>query len=346
MQLKVRTLHGAALAASLVTAVLCGVSLAVWGASWLYVTGSVAVVFGVGYLVARYCFTRFVLFRIKPIYQIMLAKNIKTNEMSDKGDFVGGIREEIDQWAEKNEREISRLQENEKYRKEFLGNVSHEIKTPIFTLQGYILTLLDGGLEDERVNRKYLERSEKSIDRLINIVQDLEEISKLESGMLRLDVERFDLVALTHEMVEAVEMEATRHRITIRVGVGISQAPVWVVADRKRIAQVLINLITNSLKYGHEGGETKIGFIDMFDRVMVEVMDNGVGMAADNLPRVFERFFRVDKSRSREQGGTGLGLAIVKHILEAHGQTITVRSALGEGSTFSFTLPVSTPVRN
>ena len=269
---------------------------------------------------------------------MLLSKNVKTHELPPAGDLVEEIQDELNLWAEKNAQEIARLKENERYRKEFLGNVSHEIKTPIFTVQGYILTLLDGGLEDKNINRKYLERSEKSIDRLINIVQDLEEISKLESGMLVLDQERFDIVALVHEIADAVEMEATAHRITVKVGSGVSQPPVYVFADRRRIGQVVTNLLTNSIKYGREGGCTTISFIDMFDRVMIEVADNGVGIAEENIPRVFERFFRVDKSRSREQGGTGLGLAIVKHILDAHGQGITLRSKPGEGSTFSFAL--------
>lgn len=338
MKLKIRTTAGAALGVAAMAAALsigCGILLNLGLPRILIVTGSV---FTVMYLTARFCFNLFVRYRIKPIYQVLLSKNVKTHELPPAGDLVEEIQDELNLWAEKNAQEIARLKENERYRKEFLGNVSHEIKTPIFTVQGYILTLLDGGLEDKNINRKYLERSEKSIDRLINIVQDLEEISKLESGMLVLDQERFDIVALVHEIADAVEMEATAHRITVKVGSGVSQPPVYVFADRRRIGQVVTNLLTNSIKYGREGGCTTISFIDMFDRVMIEVADNGVGIAEENIPRVFERFFRVDKSRSREQGGTGLGLAIVKHILDAHGQGITLRSKPGEGSTFSFAL--------
>ena len=200
------------------------------------------------------------------------------------------------------------------------------------------LTLLDGAIEDKAVNRKYLERSEKNIDRLIHIVDDLEEISKLEAGAPVLEKECFDVVALVREIADSLEMDAARRRIGIRVGNPHGQPPVPVMADRRRIAQVITNLLSNSIKYGREGGETRIGFVDMFDRVLVEVKDDGIGIAEENIPRVFERFFRVDKSRSREQGGTGLGLAIVKHILEAHGERITLRSKLGEGSAFSFTL--------
>ena len=247
-----------------------------------------------------------------------------------EADPVGHIEDELNRWAEKNAREIARLKENERYRKEFLGNVSHEIKTPIFTLQGYIVTLLDGAIEDKAVNRKYLERSEKNIDRLIHIVDDLEEISKLEAGAPVLEKECFDVVALVREIADSLEMDAARRRIGIRVGNPHGQPPVPVTADRRRIAQVITNLLSNSIKYGREGGETRIGFVDMFDRVLVEVKDDGIGIAEENIPRVFERFFRVDKSRSREQGGTGLRLAIVKHILEAHGERITLRSKLGK----------------
>ena len=217
--------------------------------------------------------------------------------------------------------------------------MAHELKTPIFNIQGYISTLLDGGLEDELINRKYLERAEKSIDRLINIVNDLDTISKLESSMNKLDLETFDIVALTKEIAEQAEMEADRKHITISVK-GAENLPsvFWVQADKHYIGQVLVNLIINSIRYGNEGGATRIRFRDMLDKILVEVEDNGQGIGKEDLPRVFERFYRTDKGRSREQGGTGLGLAIVKHIIEAHGERISVRSEAGQGSTFSFTL--------
>lgn len=337
MKLRIRSISGAAAGVSLTAAVLSTASGAIAGVDVLYLAVLFPVTFALMFFTARLVFNRFVAFRIKPIYQILLSKNVKTRELTRQGDLVENIRSELNNWAEKNDREIARLKENERYRKEFLGNVSHEIKTPIFTIQGYILTLLDGGMEDETVNRKYLERTEKSIDRMINIVQDLEEISKLESGVLILDRERFCVVALAREIAEAMEMEAARREISIRIGVS-GQQPVFVFADRKRIGQVLTNLFSNSIKYGNQGGTTKVSFIDMFDKVLIEVKDNGMGIAQEYIPRVFERFFRVDKSRSREQGGTGLGLSIVKHIIEAHGETITLRSTPGEGSTFSFTL--------
>lgn len=338
MKLRVRTIPAAAAAIGLTAAAAALLAVRLAGATGLWCAGASLLSFGLVYAASRVIVTRYVAFRVKPIYQILTSKNIRTPELARKGDVVEGIEDELNLWAEKNAREISRLRANERYRKEFLGNVSHEIKTPVFTIQGYILTLLDGALEDETINRKYLERSEKSIDRLIHIVEDLEEISKLEAGSLVLERERFDIAALTREIAESLEMDASRHGIRIQAAHPSGQPPVYVTADRKRIGQVVVNLLNNSIKYGREGGTTRVSFVDVFDKVLVEVEDDGIGISEEDIPRVFERFFRVDKSRSREQGGTGLGLSIVKHILEAHGERITLRSTPGEGSTFSFTL--------
>lgn len=233
--------------------------------------------------------------------------------------------------------EVVRLEEVEHYRREFLGNISHEVKTPIFNVQGYISTLLDGALHDETVNRLYLERAEKSIERIINIVADLDEISHLESGAPNFEYECFDVVALAREVAEAMEIEARARRISVRFR-GDTPGVIMVVADRKYVGQVFVNLISNSIRYGTDGGRTRISFIETEDKVTVEVADNGEGIEHEDIPRVFDRFFRVDKSRSREGGGTGLGLSIVKHIIEAHGETISLDSELGVGSTFSFTL--------
>lgn len=243
---------------------------------------------------------------------------------------------EIQAWADDRKDEIERLKKLEVYRKEFLGNVSHELKTPIFNIQGYVLTLLDGGLEDPSINRNYLERAERSIDRMITIVDDLEAISQLETGELQIEPERFDISVLAKDVADAQEMKATAKGIILTLPE--DSKPMFVYADRFRIRQVLVNLIVNSVKYGKEYGETKIRFYDVGDNIMVEVADNGIGIEKEHLPRLFERFYRVDKSRSREQGGTGLGLAIVKHIIEAHNQTINVMSTEGAGTVFSFTL--------
>jgi two-component system phosphate regulon sensor histidine kinase PhoR len=249
---------------------------------------------------------------------------------------IDNLNQEILAWADDRKNEIERLHKLELYRKEFLGNVSHELKTPIFNIQGYVLTLLDGGLEDPSINRNYLERAEKSVDRMITIIDDLEAISQLETGELQIEPEKFDIVALAKDVAEAQEMKATAKGIILTLPE--DSKPIYVFADRFRIRQVLVNLIVNSVKYGKEYGETKIRFYDVGENIMVEIADNGIGIGKEHLPRLFERFYRVDKSRSREQGGTGLGLAIVKHIIEAHNQTINVMSTETAGTVFSFTL--------
>ena len=307
------------------------------------VTSSITIVLFC-YIFARYIIKKFVIYRIKPIYQIVSSKNFNTRdleeELAHKKNMISSVEGELTNWAESNRKEIHRLKENEKYRKEFIGNVSHEIKTPIFNIQGYVSTLLDGALEDEKINRKYLVRTEKSIDRLINIVTDLDQISKLESGVLLLDKEKFDVIGLAKEIIETTELEANKRSINVYIKSynGAQTLPIMIMADKRYIGQVFVNLLTNSIKYGKHNGATKISFIDLFDKIMIEVSDDGVGIAKEDIPRVFERFYRTDKSRSREQGGTGLGLSIVKHIIEAHHENITLRSQIGKGSTFSFTL--------
>ena len=337
----IKTKEGASLwIALLATAIVAGTMTlldAVWWVT-LCVCGAVFVVVA---LVALFIIRKYVAYKLKPIYSIVLSRDVHTNEIFSelKDKRVENIGEELTAWADTNDREIARLKEAECFRKQYLGNVAHELKTPIFNIQGYISTLLDGGLEDELINRKYLERAEKSIDRLINIVNDLDTISKLESSMNKLNLERFDVVALAKEIAEQAEMEADKKGIRISIkGADNLPSPFWVLADKHYIGQVIVNLVINSIRYGKEGGLTRVHFRDMLDKILVEVEDNGLGISKEDLPRVFERFYRTDKGRSREQGGTGLGLAIVKHIIEAHGERISVRSEPGVGSTFSFTL--------
>ena len=337
----IKTKEGASLwIALLATAIVAGTMTlldAVWWVT-LCVCGAVFVVVA---LVALFIIRKYVAYKLKPIYSIVLSRDVHTHEIFSelKDKHVENIGEELTAWADTNDKEIARLKETEQFRKQYLGNVAHELKTPIFNIQGYISTLLDGGLEDELINRKYLERAEKSIDRLINIVNDLDTISKLESNMNRLEMEKFDIVALTKEIAEQAEMEADKKGIRISIkGADNLPSPFWVLADKHYIGQVIVNLVINSIRYGKEGGLTRVHFRDMLDKILVEVEDNGLGISKEDLPRVFERFYRTDKGRSREQGGTGLGLAIVKHIIEAHGERISVRSEPGVGSTFSFTL--------
>lgn len=304
-----------------------------------YILVEFLAVFFLAFILVYFVIRGLLVNKIRPIYKIINAST--SSEPDFKGDIkdrdmVADVEEKVAGWAVRKAREIDQLKKMEKYRKEFLGNVSHELKTPIFNIQGYVSTLLDGGLEDESINRKYLERSEKSINRLISIVQDLETISHLESGQLELQYEVFNLYELVRDVFELQEFRAKQKKI--RLQFAGSDRGVLVNADRKRITEVLVNLIVNSINYGKEEGKTSVEFFDMEDRVLVEVSDNGIGIPEKCLPRIFERFYRVDKSRSRHEGGTGLGLAIVKHIIEAHGQQVSVRSKPGEGSAFGFTL--------
>jgi two-component system phosphate regulon sensor histidine kinase PhoR len=297
--------------------------------------------FMVTYLVFQFTIERFIYDKIKLIYKTI--HNLKTNDSADKSslnlntDILSEVNEEVLQWAKVNRDEIDNLKKLEVYRREFLGNVSHELKTPIFNIQGYILTLLDGGLSDPKINKDYLMRTERSVDRMITIVEDLEAISQLETGELSIEKEKFDIVALTRDVFESQELKAKSGRIILKFN-DVYDKPIFVKADRFRIRQVITNLIVNSIKYGKDDGETEVRFYDMDENILIEIADNGIGIDKVHLPRLFERFYRVDKGRSREQGGTGLGLAIVKHIIEAHNQTINVRSTKGVGSTFGFTL--------
>lgn len=252
-------------------------------------------------------------------------------------DILGDISEEVTGWAEDRIAEIRDLREKESFRKEFVGNVAHELKTPIFSIQGYILTLLEGALEDPKFNRKFLTKAAKSAERMAILVEDLDTITQFESGNLKLDIERIDIVELAREVMEGRDREAEEKNITIAFNKPYDR-PIYVRADSFRINQVLTNLITNSINYGKEGGKTTVQFFDMENQVLVEVKDDGPGISKADLSRLFERFYRVDKSRARHQGGTGLGLAICKHIIEAHKQFISVRSEPGKGAVFSFSL--------
>ncbi len=224
----------------------------------------------------------------------------------------------------------------DKYRREFLGNVSHELKTPVFNIQGYVQTLIDGGLNDKTINMKYLKRANKSIDRMINIIQDLETITSLESDITNLEFKRINLKKLVKEVFAHLELKAKEKSIHLSYLQNTDCR--YVYADRNKIFQVFVNLISNSIRYGKNGGKTKVVVQSDSKNMLVNVIDDGLGIKEKHLGRLFERFYRVDKNRSREQGGTGLGLAIVKHIIEAHDSKIFVSSVHGEGSDFKFKL--------
>ncbi|MEM9823183.1 MAG: ATP-binding protein [Bacteroidota bacterium] len=281
--------------------------------------------------------------RIKLIY-----KNIHRRKLNGVHSFTGNsidldtdiiqdVEKDVSEWAINQNKEIENLKLLETYRRNFLGDISHELKTPLFNIQGYIHTLLDGALYDEKINKSYLNRAAKNADRLQTIVKDLESIARLESGELRLEISSFSIRELTLKVMDDLQIMAEGRNIELMLKTGADGA-FYVNADRNAVEQVLTNLIANSIKYGKEGGRTKLGFYDMDTYVLIEVADNGLGIEEKHISHLFDRFYRVERSRSRDQGGSGLGLSIVKHIIEAHQQTINVRSTPSVGSTFGFTL--------
>jgi len=235
--------------------------------------------------------------------------------------------------------EINILKDQENYRREFLGNISHELKTPLFTIQGYILTLVDGGaLKDKKVREKYLRRAAKGVDRIISIVKDLDLITQFESGIKTVDRSEFNIFDLVDNVFDLLEFESEKNNISLKLE-NNNNSLIYVNADQERILQVLTNLIVNSIKYGSDNGYTKVIVEDFNkEKVIVRIIDNGEGIEKEHIPRLFERFYRIDKNRSRKKGGSGLGLSIVKHIIEAHNEQIFVKSEIGEGTEFSFTL--------
>ena len=250
--------------------------------------------------------------------------------------MIENAEKDVQDWQQKQGEEIVKLKEQETFRREFLGNLAHEMKTPVFSIQGYILTLLEGGLEDESINRRFLERASISTDRMVSILEDLDQITKLEIDALKMELEPFDIVKLASECMEAIELKAKDKDIKIQLKNEVDV--IYVHADRKRIAQVITNLLNNSISYGNQGGKTTISIFTVDDLVTIEIADNGIGIDNIHFPRLFERFYRVEKSRNRHEGGTGLGLAIVKHIIDSHEQKIAVKSSLNVGSQFTFSL--------
>ncbi|WP_223549542.1 cell wall metabolism sensor histidine kinase WalK [Aestuariivivens sp. NBU2969] len=276
--------------------------------------------------------------RVKQIYDDLTLLESASITRGTITTDMGTLTKEIDKFARDKKLEIETLKVREQYRKEFFGNVSHELKTPLFTVQSYILTLLDGAINDKNVRDKYLRRASKGVERLIYIVKDLDMITKLEIGDLSLNMEVFDIVGLVKNVFDMFEIRASKKKITLTFDADYKK-PIFVNADKERIQQVLTNLIVNSIKYGNEKGTTEVSIENLIkNKVIVRVTDNGEGIAKNHLPRLFERFYRVDKSGARSEGGSGLGLSIVKHIIEAHNEKIYVESEYGVGSEFSFTL--------
>ena len=310
-------------------------------ASWLILVVSFLLTFVTVFITVFFTLRYYIFRRIKLIYKVIhrhkLPSDFKASSIDMGRNIIEDVEKEIDAWADRHEKEEDELERLAAYRRRFIGDVSHELKTPIFNIQGFIYTLLDGGINDPEINIQYLQRAAKNADRLQTIVEDLEIINKLESGQYVLELAEFDIKELVEDVFADLEMRANRKRVKLVFKDGADQH-YRVRADKESERQVLINLIHNSIKYCKEGGVTKLSFYDMDSYVLLEVSDNGIGILPEHLNPVFDRFYRVDKSRSRDAGGTGLGLSIVKHIIESHKQTINVRSTPGQGSTFGFTL--------
>lgn len=296
------------------------------------------IIYTFSFLVIQYRVERFIYRRVKKIYDDVSLLESSTFINQPITTDMETLAQEMKKYATGKKLEIEMLKIREEYRREFLGNVSHELKTPLFTVQGYISTLLDGAMEDKTIRKKYLRRAEKGVERLIYIVEDLDMITKLEVGDLNLEFSEFDIVELIQNVFDLLEMKAEKKKITLAFENHHIQ-PIFVKGDKDKLQQVIENLIVNSIKYGKEGGLTEVSAINLSKKkVLIRITDNGEGIEKQNLPRIFERFYRVNKSGSRTEGGSGLGLAIVKHIIEAHKEKIYVESEFGMGSEFSFTL--------
>ncbi|MCK9269749.1 MAG: ATP-binding protein [Bacteroidales bacterium] len=290
----------------------------------------------------QYTLQRFIYRKIKLIYKTIYNLKRKKGDKDERRYFynktIDSVNQEVQEWGESRKLEIEQLKKNEHYRREFLGNIYHELKTPIFNIQGYVLTLLDGGLDDPAINHDYLLRTSKNINRMIAIVEDLETISNLETSQIALNFSAFDIVELAAEVFDFLEIKARKRKREL-VFEKTYDKPIHVYADIKWIRQVLVNLVENTIKYGSgKAGITRVSFFDLDENILIEMTDDGPGIAPEEIPRIFERFYRTQSARLREKSGTGLGLAIVKHIIEAHDQTINVRSRLDVGTTFAFTL--------
>lgn len=290
------------------------------------------------FFVIQYRVERFIYKRVKKIYDdVSLLENTTFRNQPITTDMAT-LTHEVKKFARDKKLEIETLKIREEYRREFLGNVSHELKTPLFTVQGYLLTLLDGAMDDKNIRKKYLQRAEKGVERLIYIVKDLDMITKLETGDINIERSEFNVVELIQNVFDLLEMRAAKKDITLTFDVKYKHA-IKVSGDQEKIQQVITNLVMNSIKYGKQGGTTEVSIEDLVNnKVIIRVTDNGEGIEKSHIPRLFERFYRVDKSGARSEGGSGLGLAIVKHIIESHEEKIYVESQFGVGSEFSFTL--------
>ena len=298
------------------------------------------IIFGLSFLILQLRVRKLFFERIRQIYEDLEFETDSLIKTSPIDSDMNSFSRDLEEFVKLKRTEIETLKKEGIYRKEFVGNVAHELKTPLFSVQGYISNLLDGAMDDKELLKKYLKRAEKSVDRLTFIIKDLDLITQLESSTLKLKVTSFDILKLTEEIIEDLEISASKRNIKIIFNKNYDKQ-ILVEADKNRIEQVITNLVSNSINYGSEKGTTEISFESNVEKIIVKVNDNGEGISEENMPRLFQRFFRVDVSRSRSQGGSGLGLAIVKHIIDAHNENIYVQSTVGVGSEFSFSLKKS-----
>jgi two-component system phosphate regulon sensor histidine kinase PhoR len=336
----------AALATSIPIGILASIAVYAYSKLWLPSLVFFCVLTFISYLIIFYTVKRFVYRKIKLIYKLIYqTKATKKEEFYFKNllpqNTIEEVNEDVEKWAVQHKEEMEILHKNEIFRKEFLLNLSHELKTPIFAIQGYVDTLLDGAIDNSEVNKKFLTNASKNVDRLVNLLEDLDEITKLESGELKLVWQNFIVQDLIKDVFETLSIKADKKKIKCLIKEGC-ELPLTIYADKEKIRMVLLNLVDNSIKYGKQNGiiEASAYKIDG-KKVLIEISDDGYGILEEHLPRIFERFYRTDLARAREAGGSGLGLSIVKHIIEAHGDTIHVRSKSEVGSTFGFILPAT-----
>jgi len=328
---------------AIVLSIPIAIGITVLTQNWEIGLISLIIIFIGSYGLIQFMLQRFIYRKIKLIYKLIhQTKATKKEEMYFKyilpQKSMDDVREDVEAWGERRNREIEMLQKNEEFRKEFLQNLAHEFKTPVFAIQGYVDTLLNGAMEDPEVSRKFLRSTARNADRLVNLMNDLDEISKLESGSVLIYKQNFVIQDLVREVFELLSIKTQPKKIRTNIKKGC-EIPMVVFADKEKIKQVLINLVENASKYGKENGNIVASMYTTDDRhVLVEISDDGIGIEEEHLPRIFERFYRTDSARSRDKGGTGLGLAICKHIIEAHGETMHVRSTPDVGTTIGFTL--------
>jgi len=342
--MKIKKTYSYALWSAIYITLIAGVFAAIWyffilkKISFSAILISIVVLFIISFFIIQYRAEHFIYRRLKKIYEDVSILDVNDLKKDSVTTDIEQLSNKMQTYAEGKELEIKSLTERDSFRRDFLGNVAHELKTPLFTVQGYILTLLEGGMDDKNIRLKYLERANKGVERLVAVTKDLDMIAKLETDGLKIDKEVFNILEIIQNVFDLVEMKAKKRNIILKFD-RIYEFPVFVIGDIEKTEQVLINLVVNSIKYGKPGGTTIVTADDYdHNKFVIRVIDNGEGIKQQHFPRLFERFYRVDQSRSREQGGSGLGLSIVKHIVEAHQQNVLLKSTFGKGSEFSFTM--------